>query len=134
MHLQHTGDRSINFSTEWIKNFHVFCLNFLISRAYVVYLLIVFIVPTPRCKLSEQIKFSSFFESIFNIFQVLLFAVKTAGKMSLPIIEIGSYFNFSYKKTVNSHSTWKNVENNSISLHRKRKIQCCERQWKSHFI
>ena len=105
MHLQHTGDRSINFLTEWIKNFHVFCLKFLISRAYVVYLLIVLIVPTPRYKLSEQIKFSSFFESIFNIFQVLLFAVKTAGKTSLPIIEIGSYFKFSYKKTVNSHST-----------------------------
>ena len=134
MHLQCMGDHSINFSTEWIKNFHAFCLNFLIFRAYVVYLLIVFIVPTPRCKLSEQIKFSSFFESIFNIFRVLLFAVKTAGKMSLPIIEVGGYFNFSYKKTVNSHSTWKNVENNSISLHRKRKIQCCERQWKSHFI
>ena len=125
VYLQRTGDRSINFSTEWIKNVYAFCFNFLFSRAYVVYLLIAFVVPTPRCKLSDEIKLSSFFESIFNIFQVLLFAVKAAAKMSPPITEVGSYFNFRYKNTVNSYSTWKNVENDSISLYRKRKIQCC---------
>ena len=47
----------------------------------VVHLLIALVLPTPRCKLSEEIRFSSFFTSIFDIFQVLLFAGKTAERI-----------------------------------------------------
>ena len=114
------GDRSFNFSTKWIKNFHAFCL--LTSRACViVHLLIALVVPIPRSTLSEEIKFSSYFKSIFNIFRVLLLTAKTAGRMNLPVIEVSTSFNFSYKNTANGCSHWKKVKDSAISLHIKRK-------------
>ena len=97
-------DRSFNFSTKWIKNFHAFSLIFLTSRTCVVVHLLIALVPTPRCKSSGEIEFSSFFKSIFTIFSVLLFTVKIAGWMNLLIIKVSNSFNFSYINIVNGGS------------------------------